>query len=160
MKKIILTILLVLIVPAFASAEVMKHAKAGVSIWMPDDWQKMAEDDMLEISSPDEEVFLMIGVLEASELEAALEEAEKEIEKVVTDIKEEGEPEEVEINGMPAVLSDAKGKVEGVDIELGAAIIKTPKNKVLLIIGIGTPKGTETHGESIEKIIGSVKPLK
>ena len=163
--KRILSLLFVLVAltclaPAASFADTATHEDAGVSVWTPDDWKSDIDDATKIVTSPDEEVMIAFMVLEANELDAALELMEAELSKFIQNIEGEGEPEETEINGLKAIVAEGSGEVDGEEVELGLALIQTPKGKVLMVVGVGSEDGIEKHGAQIEKVLGSIKGAK
>lgn len=151
-------LLAILVLPALATE--MTHP-AGFSITFPDDWKTKAEDETLEASDKDEECNLVFYVpADAKTLDQELEELDKELEKFVKEIKIEGEPTKVKHNGMDAVFVDAKGKVEGHEVDLGIGIFEKSDGKMLVVFGIVPTALASKHEKALEGVLKSVKPKK
>ncbi|MCR9142144.1 MAG: hypothetical protein NXI24_07820 [bacterium] len=142
------------------AAEDVNHTEAQVKVWIPDGWEQEADDDSLIVGDPNEEVMVAFLVVEGDNVEAALDAMEAELSEIVDDVAPDGEASEIDLNGMPAVVMDAKGSVEGEPVDLGIAVIMTPANKALLVFAIAQSSAVEKHEKTIEKILGGIKPLK
>ncbi len=141
------------------SAEAVNHTEAQVTVWIPDNWDQEADEDSLIVGDPDEEVMVAFLVVDSDNVEAALDAMEAELSDIVEDVSSEEEPSEVNLNGMPAIVLDAKGTVEGEAVDLGIAVIMTPANKALLVFAIAQSSAVAKHEATIEKILGGIKPL-
>lgn len=142
------------------SAEDVNHTEAQVKVWIPDGWEQEADEDSLIVGDPDEEVMVAFLVVDGDNVEAALDAMEAELSEIVDDVEADGEPEEVELNGMPTIVLDATGTVEGESVDLGIAVIMTPANKALLVFAIAQSSTVAKHEKTIEKILGGIKPMK
>lgn len=140
-------------------AETLSHSTAGVHIWVPDDWSQDGDDNMLIAGDPNEEIIMVFGVLEADAIDAAIEEMDKELSQIVADAEPVGEPEEVKINGMDALVMDGKGTVEGTPVDMGIALIATPNQKILLVFGVVESSAAAKHEATVEKIMTGIKPM-
>ncbi|MEQ9366861.1 MAG: hypothetical protein RIF32_21655, partial [Leptospirales bacterium] len=109
---------------------------------------------------PAEEVMVAFLVVDGDNVEAALEAMEAELADIVDDVVSEDEPSEVKINGMPAIVLDGKGTVEGKAVDLGIAVIMTPAKKALLVFAIAQSSTVSKHEQTISKILSGIKPLK
>ncbi len=140
-------------------ADTLSHSTAGVNIWVPDNWSQEGDDNMLIAGDPNEEIIMVFGILEASEIDAAIEEMDRELSQIVENAEPVGEPEEVKINGMDAIVMDGKGSVEGTPVEMGIALIATPNKKILLVFGVVEATAAEKHEATVEKIMMGIKPM-
>ena len=144
---------------ATAHAETLVHEEAGVQMWVPDDWDQESDEDMILLSPKgDDVVNVMLVVVDASELEAAVEVLETVLSEIVPNAEQVEEPQQVVIEGMPAMLLEARGEIEGSPRNVALALIETPKDKVLIVLALGTPEDAERHGPTLEKMLNSLKP--
>ncbi len=158
LRSFALALLLAVSVPALASAETHTHAGAKVTFETPDKWSAKPDGDTLQITSPDQGCSIVFVVLSAEDLEKALEAAGKRITEEVKDLEPDGEAEELEINGMKAMVADAKGKVDGKAVDVGFAVVETRSDKALLIFGISD--ATKDYEDEVTAVIKSLKPTK
>ncbi|GMV44413.1 MAG: hypothetical protein AMXMBFR64_61290 [Myxococcales bacterium] len=155
LMNLLVTCALSLTLIGSAAAEEFNHP-AGFKLWVPDGWTHEAEGEALQATDPDEEVTFGFIVLDnASDIEAALKGLDEELGKVIKDLKAE-EPSETKINGLDAVVVDAKGKIEGTAVDVGVALI-AKGGKVMLVFGAVESSKAKKHDAAIEKIIKSIK---
>lgn len=147
------------LLPAVLFARVIPHHDAGVQITVPDNWTQEIDGDLLMMNDPGEEALLMFLVVEAEQIEDALSALETELENIVTDAEME-DPQERTLNGMQAIVADGYGMAEGENVQLGVAVVKTPKNKALIVIGIVLDEAASKHQSAIEQAIRSIKPIR
>lgn len=145
--------------PALFAGDV-NHTEAQVKVWIPDDWAQEADADSLIITDPNDEVMVAFLVVDSENITAALDAMEAELSKIVEEISSETEPKEIKLNGMPAVVLDGKGKVQGEAVDLGIVIILTPAKKALLVFAIAQSATVANHEKTIEKVLGGIRPLK
>ena len=148
------------LLPASTFAKTYPHEEAKVQVDIPDTWKVEIEDDTLQATAPKDAAGLVFSIVEAKELAAALESLEKELSSIVKDMKALGEPEKVKFNGMEGYTINGKGKIEGVDVDLGVMILKAPSGKVIVVLGFTSSKSTEKQDAAIEGIFKSLKPMK
>lgn len=165
LKKIKFSMLALVVVACFSFSFVMPNTlrdwmtyeKAQIKIWFPDTWEVTLEDGDLHVTSPDEDCEIYAYIVEAKDLESAMEDLGEEIKQYVTDVKIVGTPKEVKINGLDAISIDAKGKSEGKDYDLGLIFVITPNGKIMVLFGEGTPASMKKNQADIAKILQSVK---
>jgi hypothetical protein len=161
MKRIVVFLVavgLLAALPGAALARNFTYKQAGAKLWFPDSWDIADEGGVVLIADPKEEVGLVLFTLDAKDLEKALGKLESELAKYVDGMKATGDPEEAKLNGMPAVMIDGTGKVDGKKVELSIVVIKTPNKKALVILGIAQSAKLKKHERTLAKILGSVKP--
>lgn len=141
-------------------AESVNHTEAQVKVWIPDNWVQEADEDSLIVTDPEEEVMVAFMVVDGENIEAALEAMEMELGSLAENVQADGEPEEVELNGMPAIVLDAKGTIDGEAVDMGVAVIITPAEKALLVFAVAQSSKVDKHTPTIEKILGGIQPMK
>lgn len=138
-----------------AVAEEFSHP-SGFKLWLPDGWKHEVADEGISATDPSEEVMMAFFVPDdADSLEEALKSLDRELSEYIKDLRP-GEPEETKINGMDAVVIDAKGKIEGTEVDLGIAVIVRGE-KVLLVFGAAESSKMKRHEATVEKIMRSIK---
>lgn len=159
MKKL-LTLFTALIVVTALSAKDYPNPAAGVTVSIPNNWNVEMDEGFLEAMSPNEAVALLFFELEADDVDSALEELEGVVDEMVDELTEEGEPEEFSHNGMEGVYADAAGTIEGEPVSLGLMMLKSPKGKMILILGLSADNEiTDKDDAALEKIFESLRPL-
>jgi predicted Zn-dependent protease len=140
-------------------SEELVHETAKISIWYPDNWTMDSEEDNLMIADPDEEVVFVYMLVEADEVEDALDAMDKELLSMVSDLQSTGEPQEDTLNGMNCIFMEAQGNVDKVGVDIGIFMFFTPAQKVLIVMGIVQSAAYEKHEETIGQIIQGIQPL-
>jgi hypothetical protein len=153
---------LLAIAAAPASAEIKKHPTAKVEIDVPTGW-KMAspknEPDVLTLTDPTNEVGMIFIVTDSKDLKKVVEELDKRLANVATDIKWAfPKPQSDKLNGMEALYNKGNGKVNGKDADLGLVLLHTPSDKILLIFDAVETAKKEAHKAEISKLVASIKP--
>lgn len=154
------TLALVALMASPALARVHKDERGKVSVEIPDAWTVTIEGNQLTASPKDESIVLIFEVFDGKTVEKVLEGLERELAKTVKDLKPDGEPEELKVNGLKGVSMDAKGKVDGKPVELGLAVLETPNKKALLVFGMGESAQLKKHEAAVSRILQSIKPIK
>lgn len=157
MKKLLLVGAALLFAGAL-SAKKYPHNDSGVVVDIPGNWTVTGDDTSLNAQTKDGEAGLYFIVMPADSMEAALNALDAELAKVIQGLTH-GEAEQITLNGMQAVSVDGKGTVEGSPVEVGVMVMKTPKDKVLMVFGIISEAGAKKHHKALVKILKSIKPL-
>jgi hypothetical protein len=141
------------------NAETFNHQKGGISIWFPDHWKITTDDDLLEAEAPDEDAYAQLLVLkDVTSLEQASEIYANELDKIVTDFKVTLEEDNLQLNGLELFIVEGQGKVEGVTLDIGAAIILT-KKAIVMMITFNLPEVQKKYEKIFEKIAGSLNAI-
>lgn len=156
-KFVMLTLALVL--ASSVSAKKYPHPESGVVIDIPGSWNVSGDDNSLHAQTKDELAHMFFQVMPADSMESALNALDGELAKVVQNLTHD-EAKQTKVNGMEAVSVDGKGTVEGHPVELGVLVIKTPKDKVLLVFGMVSEEGLKKHAKGLTRILRGIKPLR
>ncbi len=159
MKKIVMTLALVAFATSSVSAKWYSDKAAGVKVNIPKKWKVEGDDTTLSAESKDGAAALLLMVLDAENLDAALEKLDEELSKVVTNFKEDGEAEQINLNGMKGVAADGEGDIEGKRAMIGLMVLQSPTGKVVLVLGAVQKSKWKKHKKRITKILQSLKPL-
>jgi len=135
------------------------HEKTGVTITIPTSWTVETEGDVLTATTRDEAVGLAFIAIAGRNLEAALEEADKQLNELIDGLEADGEAEEVTLNGMKGIAIEGKGKVDGDEVTVGVLLLQAPRSGMfILAVGAGPTKTLSRYEKDIEAIFGSLKP--
>lgn len=152
------------LVAAFSSpalAEVKTHPTAKVAIDVPTGWKLNGNGDVMTIADPTEEVGFILVVTDASDVDKVVANLDQRLAKVATDIKwASPKPEKSTLNGMPALTNRGEGKVNGKNANLGLILVRTPADKVLLVVAAVESSKYAGHKADVQKLIASIKPVK
>jgi hypothetical protein len=163
MRTVVKLVCALVVVPMLLAAPVARaatktHEEAGVSVWIPDDWKGKGDKNMMTIMDPKEDVALLFLVMNAPDLKKATDALDAELAKRVQDVKFEGKAQQTKLNGMDALTLDGTGKVQGKLVDLGVLVVKTPKNKIVLVLGMVNAEKKIEFKPTVRKIITSLKP--
>ena len=142
-----------------AAAEIKKHPTAKVEIDVPTGWKMGGKGDVMTLTDPTSDVGIILLVSDAKDLQKVVAELDKQLAKVATDIKWElAKPEAVKLNGMEALHNKGTGKVNGKSADLGLILVRTPADKVLLVVAACDSTKHAQHKDEISKLVASIKP--
>ncbi|MCO4763279.1 MAG: hypothetical protein KC502_17310 [Myxococcales bacterium] len=163
MKKSVVSlaclVLGLLLVATSAQAKDYPHKPAGVTISIPGTWKVDGDDTTLSCVNKDESVGMFFAAVSGQKVEEAAREMKKVVTSAVKKLKMGKETEE-KINGMPALIVDGKGVVEGKRVDVSAMLIHTPTGKFVLSFAIGKTGKWEKHTREVMGILKSLRPLK
>jgi len=146
-----------LVWPAFAEYYPNQHA--GVSVYLPDHWLvSMVDDYQIQASTQDQSVGIIMRVFEGNDVEAAIQALEAEVMPMVSDFSSTGYYDD-NVNGMPAVVGEAQGIIDGYDADLGLMVILTPTNRALLVFALGEREAVAYYRGDIDAILANIAPL-
>lgn len=159
MKRIALTAIVFLsFVASVAHAEVKTLTSAKVTIDTPEGWKVEQQGENYSMVGPNEEVSFIVQVADGADAQKALTNADAFLNKIATDIKWAGKPKEVQTNGMRSLANKAKAKIAGKDALIAVLVVKTPSDKILLMIGAVDASKEKQYTPILQKFINSIKP--
>lgn len=160
MKTIALLPLAALVLAATpAAAETKTHSKAKIQLDVPTGWKMNTQGDVMTVADPTDELGFIFIVTEATELKKVVANIDKELAKVASDITwKKKNPEPLKLNGMDALANKGKGKVGGKDADLMLLLVRTPADKVLLIVGAVDSAKKDAHKAEVQTFVASIKP--
>jgi hypothetical protein len=141
---------------SLAAAKEINFSSARVNFWVPNEWNLERDGESFVLVEPNEELMIIVVVLEADAVEDALSRLDDEIGQIVDDVTQSSAPREVDHNGMPSLVLDGTGSVDGEAVDLGIMIIETPANKALLAFAIAQSSEASNHADMIERIFNSI----
>lgn len=159
MKRIALTAFAFLaFVSSAAQAEVKTLSSAKVTIDTPEGWKVEQQGENYSMVGPNEEVSFVVQTFEAADAQKALNQADAFLNKIATDIKWAGKPKEVQTNGMKSLANKAKAKIAGKDALIAVLVVKTPADKILLLVGAVDATKEKQYTPILKKFIDNIKP--
>jgi hypothetical protein len=162
MKRFVLALFVtaMVFVPSVARAGVRNHRAAHVSFWVPDNWSATGDEaTQLQIADPKGEVSLLFLLQDHHDMKSAANAIDALINKLATDVKASA-PKQVTVNGMDGTVVDATGRAMGKRVELSVLVLKTPGDRYLMVFGVLESDHKRAHQDELEKIIGSLKPVR
>jgi predicted Zn-dependent protease len=135
------------------------HASAQVVIPVPASWKvDDSQAGTLIMSDPSDEIAVMFMVVEGEDLAGALAGLSAGALAQFPDLSVQGEAESTQLNGMDALLIDAKATSEGQPVDLGLAIVTSPTGKFLLIVGVADSGKLAAHEGEVNEILAGLRP--
>lgn len=160
MKKIAFLALAALALMASpAAAETKTHAAAKIQMDVPTGWKMQTQGDVMSVADPTDELGFVFIVTDAKELDKIVARLDKEVGKIASDIQwKKKKPEPLTLNGMKGLGNKGTGKVSGKNADLALLLLRTPADKVLLILGAVESSKKEAHKAEVQQFIASIKP--
>jgi hypothetical protein len=161
MKRIALTAIVFLaFVASVAQAEVKTLSAAKVTIDTPAGWKVEAQGENYSMVGPNEEVAFVVQTFDAANAQQGLANADAYVNKIATDIKwAQPKPQAAKTNGMDSLVNKGQGKVAGKDTSIAVLAVKTPGNKILLMVGMVDSTKMKQYTPTLQKFIDSIKPI-
>jgi len=140
-----------------AFAKDYPHKVAGVNLTIPDTWKVNLQPKVIE-ATPDGNSILVFRLLDDGNLKAALTKVDQKLNKTFTNLKM-GNGQKRELNGMKAFTIDGHGKLNGTDVEILTAVLKSPTNKAILVMAFIPTQSIQTLKPQFKKVLKSLRPL-
>ncbi len=163
-KNLFMIVLLILCAaPAILQAASYHWEDAQVSITIPENWTQKFEDgsdesgDTLIVTAPNGAMSLLFFVLEADEMDNAIDQVEKDLNATFDDLEFNEDTEDFTINGMPAFSLSGKAEKGKIDVEINLVI--TPAAKCLTILSIAGPDVFKKYEKDIISIVKGIEPI-
>lgn len=157
-KRVALFVLMVVCVFSL-NAKTYPHDGAGVKVDIPNDWSVTGDEDHLHAVSPSQTIVFDFEVFNGSDANAVKVEAKKFIASELTDVKYSSSFKPTTHNGMPATMSEGDGYVNGEKYHFGAYVVKTPKNKSVLLLVFAADATYRGYAKQINGIFSSFKKI-
>jgi hypothetical protein len=160
-SRLLAALVLVATAASPALAEVKTHPTAKIELDVPSGWKMKGAGDLMTIADPTEEVGFILVVADTKDMDKVVANLDQQLAKVATDIKwASPKPEKTTLNGMPALTNRGEGKVNGKGANLGLILVRTPADKALLVVAAVESSKYAGHKAAVQKLIGSIKPVK
>lgn len=160
MKRLYLSILFMVLGSLLLLGETYQHSEGGISIWFPDNWRITTQEGLLEATSPDEEAYAHLLVLQDVEsLDEAVESYTEELDQVVKNFRPSSEEgQQVKMNGLNIFIIDGEGEVDGVTLDVGLALIGS-KTAVTMMVTFNSKAAAQKYSQDFDKIVQSLKAI-
>ena len=137
------------------AGEVFTHENGGIQFEVPATWKSKADGDVMQITSPDDALFVMIWVPQDQSVDAALEGIGTEIDNYLGNVNIAGEPKTAQLSGMNIHSLDGTGTYEGQPVDFSLELVEAKKPVIILTI---TNKGAMAkHEADFTKFAQSIK---
>jgi hypothetical protein len=163
MKKIALVILSSLAPFYFTQAELYKIPEEDslAQIEFPDDWDVTAEGDMVNATSDDGEIYILVEMNDSDSIEGAVEEKFAFLKKnKVTVDKKTQKQTDVKINGMDVSDLSWDGKDKDGPCKISMSFVGVDKDHALVMLYWASPEAEKKYGDELTKILMSIDHVK
>ena len=162
MKKLIIAALvLAAALPSFAGNYKLPKEEPKVVINIPSKWQVEAEDESIEASSEDDEIYIYADIQDSDSIEGAIQEAIGYLKKNKVKVDTASEKKtEVKINGMDCFDIEWSGEDEDGPCKCGLTVYGISDKEALLVLYWASIEGEKKHADDINKIFNTVKLAK
>ena len=139
------------------SGEVFTHENGGIQFEVPATWKSKADGDVMEITSTDDSLYVMIWVPQDQSVDAALESIGTEVDNYLANVNIAGEPTTGTLSGMNIHSLDGTGTYQGQPVDFSLELIEAKKPVIVLTI---TDKGAMAkHQADFTKFAQSIKRI-
>ena len=162
MKSLIAAALAAFAFAGMTQAAEMKFPSSEpvASITLPDGWKANETESGMEVSTPDESIYLAVDIAEPKETEQVAKEAIEWLgsEGVTVDPASQKESQD-KINGRDIFFLDWKGKDKEGEASIGLAALVLTADTVLVLTYWGDPAEEKKNGAAVLDILKSIKPV-
>lgn len=156
MKKLIgvagaLGVCLLFASPALA-AEVHQVGDSKLQLTVPEGWKSEVDGETLTVAHGETATTLVFIPVPLAALSEALDEAQKQIQSSLTELKL-SEPSRGEANGMPALVSEGVGRIEGAAVDVALMVVWPTEGWAVVVMGLAE------SGEASQKAEAGVSAL-
>lgn len=130
--------------------------QTGIGLIVPAGWTSEATGaETFVLLGPDGVTTLMLFGVPAKDMEGAMKDLKRLVSGKVTAVKLEP-TKDGRVGGMPAVMADGKGQVDGHDVDLGVMLVlNEARQRVLFLVGFTLP-GKGDYGKDLADMLNSV----
>lgn len=118
-----------------SSGGTFTNQEAGVSFTVPAGWKAEPNGEVIQVSSPDEAVTVVLWVPTEDTFEATIQALGDELDKMLTDVTVEGDAQELEINGIKTYVVTGTGVLDGTPVAWDIAVLAGKKAFIALVLG-------------------------
>ncbi len=143
---------------AMTEGDVVKIDEAGIMMTVPKGFKFSKDGEDTIVQTEDEGVDIRFTVPKDGDYDKIVNDAAKELDSYLKDVKIEDKGSKVDVNGMEGTSLSGTAKNEGEDVMWDLTIIKAPKKPVLANI-YAEKSSMEKHGADVKKFLQSVKKM-
>jgi hypothetical protein len=157
---LVAALLTLLASPALAKNFAVPSDDPAATIALPDDWTLTDIDYGYSAVSPDKDVFFSVEYAGGKDIDAMTTLNQAWLKE--NNIKLSGEPKKTkdDLNGLDTDLLLYEGTDDDGPTKVTFGFVSAGKGRVIMLTLWGSSEERTKHAEEIEKIIGSVKPIK
>ena len=132
-------------------------AAAGVQFELPKGWKAKPDGEVITVSTADDSLQMVFWVPEEDTFDAAVKALDKELGKMIKNIKTTDKGTTDTHNGMPHFSTGGTGDVDGTTIEWSVDILSA--KKVVIVLTFAAPGIAEKHAAEAAQFIASIKKI-
>jgi hypothetical protein len=137
--------------------ETFTHQEGGIQFTAPAGWKAEPNGDRMTLSTSDGSLSVVIFVATEDNLKAATDALDRELGKVVQNVKPNGEAKETNVNGMQAVSQAGTGEVNGQQIQWAVDLLQA--KRPVIVLSFADPGVWEKHQGEYQQFAGSIKKV-
>jgi hypothetical protein len=146
------------------SAKEHKFTEANLMVSFPAKWSTELDNGVLVSSIENEEIAIVFTVIEADNLNKALEAGMTEIHKQYSDLTLD-EVKEEKMDNVTLVYTDGRGKRDDgngnlISVEITVALVPGSNDRFLFIHGVATPDALNKNIDDVGFILKNIRPIK
>lgn len=160
MKRLLLSALLALVLPAAASARTLDLPSGApvATVTLPDGWNPEETSTGVQATSDDNGIYVALDVAKAAGIDAALTQTVDFLTKAgVTLDQSSMQRQESELNGMKMLVMAFKGKDKEGDANVAIILLIANPQTVLIMTYWGSDEAEKKHGPTLTGILQSIK---
>lgn len=159
MKKHFLLIALLVFLGAMSFAGTFENTEAGLSLWVPDNWETTNENGVLTADAPDGDAFILFEVLEdANDLDTALKVYSAVLDTYFENFTTEGESSQYKLNNLLIDGVTGSGTMEGENWTIDVMLIYTGESVCLCVSAVADSAG-DAYDSVFEQIASSLTKI-
>lgn len=137
--------------------QVYTHEEGGIQFTAPAGWKAEPSGDRMTLSTSDGSLSVVIFVATEDNLKAATDALDKELGKVIQNVKPNGEARETNVNGMQAVSQAGTGEVNGQQIQWAVDLLQA--KRPVIVLSFADPGVWEKHQGEYQQFAKSIKKV-
>jgi hypothetical protein len=134
-----------------------RHEQAGVKFVLPRGWKAKPDGEVITVSTADDALQMVFWVPDEDTLDAAVKELDRELGKIIKNMKTTSKETSDTHNGMPHFSVGGTGAVNGTTIEWNVDVLAA--KKVVIILSFAAPGAWQQHSDSAAKFIDSIRKI-
>lgn len=132
--------------------------KANLRTVAPVSWKFIREDGTMELHSTDKAILITFMHFPEQELEMVLSGLDEMMQESIKDLRTVNGGEMVQINELDIMLAEAKGTMDGVDVQVGTFLIRR-ETSIMLILGLARSNADAQAIKGLDLVIGSLQAI-
>jgi hypothetical protein len=141
-----------------ARANTFKFEDAKLELEEPDGWKAEVDQEhhILHMTQPDQHVTIAAFSVDAADLDTALHDLGKELDRVMQDAAVVGEPTHTDIHDLHCAEVGGTGKVDDKEVDWWVCVVSGAEHPVVFV-GFGIPEAFTAQHDEINQIFESIE---